>query len=157
MNERVQKLTTQLEARQEVYDAECEEAGGIHKRGLVPRIAHAEGICKIQGEIIEALKAELAGAPAAPEAVDPVLARWERASAEAKVAPVKAIAPAPAPKAPAATTTPAAKPTTAATSEATVRLKPETVKALDAYNAIDPNDAKARAAFRDSHKAELGL
>ncbi len=29
--------------------------------------------------------------------------------------------------------------------------------ALKAYNAIDPNDAKARAAFRVEHRAELGL
>ncbi len=155
MNERIQKLTTQLEARQEVYDAECEEAGGIHKRGLVPRIAHAEGICKIQGEIIEALKAELAGAPAAPAAVDPELAKWERPAAPAKVAP-KATTPA-ATTAPAATTTAAAKPTTAETSEATVTLKPKTVKALAEYNKIDPDDAAAREAYRNAHAKELGL
>jgi len=155
MNEKLQKLTTQLEARQEVYDAECEEAGGIHKRGLVPRIAHAEGICKIQGEIIEALKAELAGAPAAPAAVDPELAKWERPATAAKVAPAKAAPAAAAVKvAPKATTAPT---TTAAKTYVCDALPKETRDALAAYNAIDPDDAKAREEYRNAHAAELGL
>jgi hypothetical protein len=151
MNEKVQKLTTQLEARQEVYAAECEEAGGIIKRGLVPRIAHAEGICKIQREIIEELKAELSGAPAAPAAVDPAPAP----AAPAAVDPAPAAAaPAAVKVAPKATTAPT---TTAAKTYVCDALPKETRDALAAYNAIDVNDAAGREAFRKANAKALGL
>ncbi len=79
----------------------------------------------------------------------------EQNSALAALAPRTPTAPS-APKAAPAATAPKAPTAAAATTPAGGRSKVQ-ADVLAEYNAIDPNDAKARAAYRDANAAELGL
>jgi len=142
--ERVGQIKTEIKMRNEQLAAQASE----RNNGIltpVAKLAHHEAVHALHVELIGLIE----GGSTAPAA----------APTQAAVAPVKATPAAVkvAPKATTAPTTTEAKPTTAATSEATCTLKVETVKALAEYNAIDENDSKARAAFRESHKKELGL
>jgi len=140
--DRIGQIKTEIKIRNEQLAAQASE----RNNGIltpVAELAHHKAVHALHVELIGLIEGSTAPAPAS--------------------APVKAIAPAPAPKATTAkvetkaavkveTTT-----TKAETSEATVRLKPETVKALDAYNAIDPDDAAGREAFRRANAKALGL